>query len=85
MAETYIRLNEEMVFKLDLVASSISDSTTQKQLVEGGIDLMYGNALSNLYLDGEITDEGLTEGLRHLEDYHSELVRERILEAQKNK
>ena len=83
--ESYVRLSEEMVFKLDVIGSSISDPTTHKKLVEGGIDLMYGNALRNLYLDDEITLDGLNEGLTHLEDYHSEVVRERILEAQNNK
>ena len=84
-AESYVRLSEEMVFKLDVIGSSISDPTTHKKLVEGGIDLMFANSLKNLYLDGEITTDGLEEGLTHLEDYHAECTRERILEETENK
>ena len=80
-AESYVRLSEEMVFKLDVIGTSISDPTTHRKLVEGGIDLMFANALRNLYLDGEINEEGLEEGLTHLEDYHADATRERIFDA----
>ena len=76
--EEYLRLTEEVLWKLDVVASSIIEEKSKKQLVEAGIDLMFANALRYLYVDEEITDEGLEAGLSHLEDYHAEKARKDI-------
>ena len=73
-SETYIRLDAEDVGKLDVIRSSIEEATTQRQIVKGGIDHLYVNALRFLYRDGEITDEGLENGLRHVEDYLADKV-----------
>ena len=76
--ETYIRLTDEMVHKLNVISTSIQETTSQKQLVEGGIDLMFSNALRFLYRDGEITKSGLENGLEMLEDYLAEKTRKEI-------
>ena len=76
--EEYVRLTEEVCWKLDVVASSIIEEKSKKQLVEAGVDLMFANALRYLYVDNEITDEGLEEGLSHLEDYHADKTRKDI-------
>ena len=76
--EEYVRLTEEVCWKLDVVQSSIYEPKTKKELVEGGVDIMFANALRYLYKDGEITDEGLEEGLSHLEDYHADKTRKDI-------
>ena len=73
-SETYIRLDAEDVGKLDVIRSSIEEATTHRQLVRGGIDHLYVNALRFLYRDGEITDEGLENGLSHVEDYLADKV-----------
>ena len=73
-SETYIRLTEEDLGKLDVIQSSIEEPTTQRQIVRGGIDNLYINALRYLYRDGEITDEGLENGLSHVEDYMAEKI-----------
>ena len=61
-----------------MVASSIIEEKSKKQLVEAGVDLMFANALRYLYVDEEITDEGLETGLSYLEDYHAEKIRKDI-------
>ena len=76
--EEYLRLTEEVLWKLDVVASSIIEEKSKKQLVEAGVDLMFANALRYLYVDEEITDEGLETGLSYLEDYHAEKTRKDI-------
>ena len=68
-SDIYIRLNKEDIGKLDVIQSSIEEATTHRQIVRGGIDHFYCNALRFLYRDGEITDEGLENGLTHVEDY----------------
>ena len=73
-----MRLSEEVLWKLEVIASSIEEETTKKQLLEGGVDLMFSNALRFLYRSGEITDEGLETGLSYLEDYHAEKTRKDI-------
>ena len=82
--EEYLRLTEEVLWKLEVIASSIEEETTKKQLLEGGVDLMFSNSLRFLYRSGEITDEGLETGLSYLEDYHAEKTRKDI-EADMNK
>ena len=76
--EEYLRLTEEVLWKLEVIASSIEEETTKKQLLEGGVDLMFSNALRFLYRSGEITDEGLETGIDNLEGYHAEKTREDI-------
>ena len=76
--EEYLRLTEEVLWKLEVIASSIEEETTKKQLLEGGVDLMFSNALRFLYRSGEITDEGLKTGLSYLEDYHADKTRKDI-------
>ena len=61
-----------------MVASSIIEEKSKKQLVEAGVDLMFANALRYLYVDEEITDEGLETGLSYLEDYHADKTRKAI-------
>ena len=78
--ETYIRLGEEWIHKLDVVSSAVEEATSQKQLVEGGIDYLFSNALRFLYRDGEITKECLEEQLELLEDWQAERTREQIEE-----
>ena len=75
ISEEYIRLAEEYSWKLDVVASAILEEKTKKQLVEGGINIMLANALHNLYIDNEITEEGLESGLESLPDYLAKKVR----------
>ena len=77
-SETYIRLTVEDVGKLDVIQSSIEEPTTQRQIVRGGIDNLYINALRYLYRDGEITDEVLDNGLSHVEDYMAEKIKKVI-------
>ncbi len=77
-SETYIRLTAEDVGKLDVIQSSIEETTTHRQIVRGGIDHFYCNALRFLYRDGEITDEGLENGLSHVEDYMAEKAMKEI-------
>ena len=75
ISEEYIRLTVEYSWKLDVVASAILEEKTKKQLVEGGINIMLANALHNLYIDNEITEEGLESGLESLSDYLAKKVR----------
>tara|TARA_B100000945_G_scaffold74180_1_gene56952 strand:- start:338 stop:622 length:285 start_codon:yes stop_codon:yes gene_type:complete len=77
-SETYIRLTEVDLGKLDVIQSSIEEATTHRQLVRGGIDNLYINSLRYLYRDGEITDEGLENGLSHVEDYMAEKIKKVI-------
>jgi hypothetical protein len=77
-SETYIRLTEEDVGKLDVIQSSIEEPTTQRQIVRGGIDNLYINALRFLYRDGELSDEGLENGLTHVEDWMAEKTMKEI-------
>tara|TARA_Y100001968_G_scaffold330668_1_gene383166 strand:- start:1115 stop:1387 length:273 start_codon:yes stop_codon:yes gene_type:complete len=76
--ESYIRLTEEDVGKLDVIQSSIEESTSHRQIVKGGIDNLYCNALRYLYRDGEITDEGLENGLSHVDDYMAKKIKKVI-------
>ena len=73
-SETYIRLTEEDLGKLDVIQSSIEEVTTHRQLVRAGIDNLYINSLRYLYRDREITDEGLENGLSYVEDYMAEKI-----------
>ena len=67
--EEYLRLTEEVIWKLDVIKTSISEETSKKQIVEGMVDLGFATALKILYQDGQITSEGLDTGLSYLEDY----------------
>ena len=81
--EEYIRLTDDSLHKLEVIQSSISDEKTKKQLVEGGVDLMFAHALENLWEEGELSSEGLENGLSYLEDYLAERVRGRIEKLEK--
>ena len=78
IVEEYVRLTEEFCHKLDVVASSIYESKSKKQLVEAGIDIMFGHALSGLYMDGEITKDSFEENLNLLPDFMQESTRKKI-------
>ena len=78
--EEYLRLTEEVIWKLDVIKTSISEETSKKQIVEGMVDLGFATALKCLYKDGEITSEGLDTGLSYLEDYLQRRVLEDIKE-----
>ena len=82
--EEYIKLTEDVLHKLAVIKSSIEEEMTKKQLIEGGVDLMYGYALRFLYMGGEITEEGLENGLSYLEDYHAEKVLSEIDKSREN-
>ena len=77
-SETYVRLTAEDVGKLDVVQSSIEEATSHRQLVRGAIDHFYCNALRFLYRDGELSDEGLENGLTHVEDWMAEKTMKEI-------
>ena len=81
--EEYVRLTEEVCWKLDVIATSYEEETSKKQMVEGGVDLMFKTALLLLYKEGEITLEGVENGLEHLPDYLAERLREQLAEADK--
>ena len=73
--DDYVRLTEEYLFKLDVISSAIIEDKTKKELVEGGIDIMFANATHNLYTDDEITDEGLEDCLDLMPDYLADKVK----------
>ena len=78
IVEEYVRLTEEFCHKLDVVASSIYESKSKKQLVEAGIDIMFGHALQGLYQGGEITKDSFEENLNLLPDFMQDKTRKRI-------
>ena len=78
IVEEYVRLTEEFCHKLDVVQSSIYESKTKKELVEAGIDIMFGNALQGLYQGGEITKDSFEEKLNLLPDFMQDKTRKRI-------
>ena len=73
--DDYVRLTEEYLFKLDVISSAIIEDKTKKELVEGGIDIMFANATHNLYTDDEITDEGLEDCLDLMPDYLADKIK----------
>ena len=73
--DDYVRLTEEYLFKLDVISSAIIEDKTKKELVEGGIDIMFANATHNLYMDNEITNEGLDGCLDLMPDYLADKVK----------
>ena len=81
--EEYVRLTEEVCWKLDVIATSYEEETSKKQMIEGGVDLMFKTALFLLYEDGEITKEGLETGIDHLPDYLADRLREQLAAADK--
>ena len=70
--EEDLGLTEEVLWKLEAIALLIEEVTTKKQLVEGGLDLMFFIALRLLCRSGEITDEGLETCLESLENDHAD-------------
>ena len=73
--DDYVRLTEEYLFKLDVISSAIIEDKTKKELVEGGIDIMFANATCNLYEDGEITNEGLDDCLDLMPEFLADKVK----------
>ena len=73
--DDYVRLTEEYLFKLDVISSAIIEDKTKKELVEGGIDIMFANATHNLYEDGEITNEGLDDCLDLMPEFLADKVK----------
>ena len=76
--DDYVRLTEEYLFKLDVISSAIIDDKTKKELVEGGIDIMFANATHNLYEDGEITNEGLDDCLDLMPEFLADKVKNEL-------
>ena len=81
--EEYVRLTEEYCFKLDVIQSAIIEEKSKKELVEGGLDLLFANALRNLHEDDEITEEGLENGLDLLPDFLEDRLRNELAEEDK--
>ena len=81
--EEYIRLTDDSLHKLEVIQSALSEEKTKKQLVEGGLDIMFGHDLEDLWEGGELSAEGLENGLSYLEDYLAEKVRGRIEKIEK--
>jgi len=76
--DDYVRLTEEYLFKLDVISSAIIEDKTKKELVEGGIDIMFANATHNLYEDGEITNEGLDDCLDLMPEFLADKVKSEL-------
>ena len=76
--DDYVRLTEEYLFKLDVISSAIIEDKTKKELVEGGIDIMFANATPNLYEDGEITNEGLDDCLDLMPEFLADKVKNEL-------
>ena len=76
--DDYVRLTEEYLFKLDVISSAIIEDKTKKELVEGGIDIMFANATHNLYTDDEITDEGLEDCLDLMPEFLADKVKNEL-------
>ena len=76
--DDYVRLTEEYLFKLDVISSAIIEDKTKKELVEGGIDIMFANATHNLYEDGEITNEGLDDCLDLMPEFLADKVKNEL-------
>jgi len=81
--ETYVRLTGDVLFKLEVIASTIDEEVSQKQLVEGGIDHLFSNALRFLYRKQELSDDGLEAGLQYLDQYLADKTRKEIQEEVK--
>ena len=73
-SNVYINLTEEMLWKLEVIQSSIEEQVSRKTMLEGGIDLMFSTALKVLYREQQITDEEMKEGLEHLPDDFAETL-----------
>ena len=81
--EEYVRLTEEYVWKLDVISTAYEEEVSKKQMVEGGIDLMFSTALKVLYKSGEITEEGLEYALELLDEDVAVDIREQLAAADK--
>ena len=76
--DDYVRLTEEYLFKLDVISSAIIEDKTKKELVQGGIDIMFANATHNLYEGGEITNEGLDDCLDLMPEFLADKVKSEL-------
>ena len=68
-SDVYIHLKKMDLWKLDIIDSSFEEKITRKELIRGGIDLMFCTALKSLYMEGEITFDELEQGWNELPDY----------------
>ena len=66
------------LWKLDIIDSSFEEKITRKELVRGGIDLMFATALKVLYKEGEITFDELEKCWNALPDYLVEKLKKDI-------
>ena len=66
------------LWKLDIIDSSFEEKITRKELLSGGIDLMFCTALKTLYKQGEITFEELEQFWNELPDYLVEKLKKDI-------
>jgi len=76
--DVYIHLNKMDLWKMEIIDSSFEEKITRKELLSGGIDLMFCTALKNLYKQGEITFDDLEQGLNELPDYLVEKLKKDI-------
>ena len=76
--EEYIRLTEEVCWKLDVIASSFEEVVSKKMIIEAALDQYFSLALQILYREGEISDEGLQTGLDHMDQLLADKTRELI-------
>tara|TARA_Y100000593_G_scaffold89125_1_gene172621 strand:- start:1388 stop:1645 length:258 start_codon:yes stop_codon:yes gene_type:complete len=65
----FIRLSEDMVFKLDIIKSSLSEEISNKKIIDLGINTCYETAIRILWLDDQITRDGLDYAIQYLPDF----------------
>ena len=76
--DVYIHLNKMDLWKMEIIDSSFEEEITRKELLSGGIDLMFCTALKTLYKQGEITFEELEQFWNELPDYLVEKLKKDI-------
>ena len=76
--DVYIHLNKMDLWKMEIIDSSFEEKITRKELLSGGIDLMFCTALKTLYKQGEITFEELEQFWNELPDYLVEKLKKDI-------
>ena len=77
-SDVYIHLNKMDLWKMEIIDSSFEEKITRKELLSGGIDLMFCTALKTLYKQGEITFEELEQFWNELPDYLVEKLKKDI-------
>ena len=76
--DVYIHLNKMDLWKMEIIDSSFEEKITRKELLSGGIDLMFCTALKTLCKQGEITFDDLEQGWNELPDYLVEKLKKDI-------